>query len=82
MMEFNKENLSTIAGYVYMFASPFLAKFGFEIDQSGFTSLFVGIVGLAVLIYSSMNPNQFKVFGNEPTTCELEEPVTDEETVA
>lgn len=65
-MEFNKENLSTIAGWVYMVVSPILVKFGFELDQTGFTSIFVGVVGLIVLVYSAKHPNQFEILDNTP----------------
>ena len=66
---FEKENLSTIAVWVYMLISPVLVKYGIDIDQALFVSAFVGVVGIILAIYSSLNPNKFGFLGNdtEPT---------------
>ena len=63
-------NLSTIAVWVWVIVSPYIADY-FTQDQ--FTTLFVAIIGLIIAVYSSYNPNTFKFLGNDNTcTCNNE----------
>lgn len=63
-------NLSTIAVWVWVIVSPYIADY-FTQDQ--FVTLFVAIIGLILAVYSSYNPNTFKFLGNDANcTCNTE----------
>ena len=64
---FKKENISTIAVWVYMIISPILVKYGIDIDQATFTAFFVALFGIILAIWSSRNPNDLEVLGNGAT---------------
>lgn len=67
-MEFNQNNISTISTMIAPFIVTLLASFGINIDQT-ITIAFIGaIFELILLIWSAKNPNEMKVFGNEPVT--------------
>lgn len=65
-MNYDKNDLSTIFVFIYMLIAPILIKYGIDIDQGLFVSAMVAIVGLIGAIYSAMNPNRMKTFGNAP----------------
>lgn len=68
-MEFNKENISTIASFLYVIFAPIIVKyFNFNIDQSTFT----GVIGLIIIFISAKYPNTFKFLGNTPVSCEAQ----------
>ena len=60
-MDFNKENLTTIAVFIYMLISPILSDYGVSIDQSGFTSIIVGVIGLLIAIISAKYPHTINI---------------------
>ena len=74
MIEINKGNLTSIATWIYILISPILVEYGYSIDQTMFVGAFVGIVGLALAIYSSANPNDMEILGNK---VKVVDPVTD-----
>ena len=60
-------NASTIAVWVWVFISPYIAEY---ITQDQFTVLFTALVGLCIAVYSSYNPNTFKFLHNDKDcTC-------------
>ena len=75
MIEINKGNLTTIATWIYILISPILVEYGYSIDQTMFVGTFVGIVGLALAIYSSANPNEMEFLGNK---VKVVDPVTND----
>ena len=76
MIEITEGNISTIAAWIYGIIGPtYLATYG--IDQGIFTVLLVIIIGVIINVWSSYNPNTFKVLGND-NTCECEQ-ASDEE---
>ena len=64
-MDYTKENLSTIAVFIYMLISPLLTKCGIDINQTSFTTIMIGLSGLILAIYSAKNPNNLKKLGND-----------------
>ena len=71
MIEITEGNISTIAAWIYDIIGPtYLATYG--IDQGIFTILLVIIIGVIINVWSSYNPNTFKVLGND-NTCECEQ---------
>ena len=64
-MDFSKENLTTVAVFIYMLISPMLNDYGVSIDQSGFTSIIVGIIGFLIAIISAKHPNTLSLLGNK-----------------
>ena len=75
-MEITEGNISTIAAWIYDIIGPtYLVTYG--IDQGTFTVLLVIIIGVIINVWSSYNPNTFKVLGND-NTCECEQ-IVDEE---
>ena len=76
MIEITEGNISTIAAWIYSIIGPtYLATYG--IDQGIFTILLVIIIGVIINVWSSYNPNTFKVLGNN-NTCECEQTVDEE----
>lgn len=71
-----KNNLSTIAVWVYVVIAPYVSEY---ITQDQFVTLIVAIIGLCIAVYSSANPNTFKRLGNDDNTCECEEDLINEE---
>lgn len=62
---FDKKNLTTIAVWIYMLISPILVKYGIEIDQTAFVGVAVPLFGLILAIWSSRNPNDMEILGNQ-----------------
>ena len=72
-MEYNTNNISTIAVFIYMLISPILVQYGYNIQQETFVGAFVAIFGLILAIWSSRNPNTIQALGNAPSeTCECD----------
>lgn len=56
MMEFNKENITTIATFLYVIVAPIMVKyFNFNIDES----TFIAGVGFIIAFVSAKHPNTF-----------------------
>ena len=73
-------NISTIATFTAIILSALLNYFGFIIDQEAITPLILGIITLAIAIWSSKNPNTLEILGNAPKpTVETEETVLNDE---
>ena len=73
-------NISTIATFTAIILSAILNYFGFIIDQEAITPLILGIITLAIAIWSSKNPNTLEILGNGPkSTVETEETVLNDE---
>lgn len=64
-MELTKNNISTISVFIYMMVSPLLIRYGILIDDGTFTTLISGVIGLFLATWSSKNPNNMKVLGND-----------------
>ena len=72
-----KDNVSTIATWVYVIIAPYIAQ---HITQDQFATLVVAVVGLCIAVYSSANPNKLKCLGNDSSCdCENEEVILNEE---
>lgn len=65
-----KNNLSTIAVWIYVIVAPYISQY---ITQDQFATLVVAIVGLCIAIYSSANPNTMKSLGNDKDVCTCNE---------
>lgn len=65
MMEFNENNVSTIASWIWaVIVSPILVSYGISIDQGLGTGIISGIILLGLLVWSAKNPNTIVAFGN------------------
>ena len=73
-----KNNVSTIATWVYVLLAPYVAQY-FTQDQ--FVALVIAIVGLSIAIYSSKHPNTMAILENNKTEIknETEEDLINEE---
>ena len=79
-MEYNTNNISTIAVFIYMLISPILVQYGYNINQETFVAAFVAIFGLILAIWSSRNPNTIAALGNQQDkTVDPTEPVLNDE---
>ena len=68
-------NISTIAVWVYVILAPYIATY---ISQD----VFLAIVGIILAVWSSANPNSFKILGNQNQcgcNCEIKETVMNDE---
>ena len=68
-------NISTIAVWVYVILAPYIATY---ISQD----VFLAIVGIILAVWSSSNPNSFKILGNYKKcecNCGIEETVMNDE---
>lgn len=70
---FTKGNLTTFLTWFYILISPILVKYGIEIDQTAFIGVAVPLVGLAIAIWSSKNPNNLGFLGNSDTSYEFDD---------
>jgi len=70
-------NVSTIISLCWVFIAPYVANY-FTQDQ--FTSLVVALIGVAILIWSAVNPNTLGIFGNKKT-AETEKIETEEDLI-
>ena len=64
-MEYTKENISTIAVFIYMLISPILTSYGVSIDQTTLTTAIMGVGGLLLAIKSAKHPNKIEILGNK-----------------
>lgn len=73
-----KNNVSTIATWIYVLIAPYVAQY-FTQDQ--FVALVIAIVGLSIAIYSSKHPNTLAILDNKKPeqTIETEENLINEE---
>ena len=74
----NTNNISTIATFIAICLTTILAYFGYTVDQNELTPVILGIITLAIAIWSSKNPNTISWLGNAPTV-DAEEPVLNPE---
>ena len=70
-------NLSTIATFAAIIITAILSYFGYTVDQNELTPLILGLITLAIAVWSSKNPNTLAILGNAPQEQEL----TDEDLV-
>ena len=68
-MEYNKENLTTIAVFLYMIISPMLNSMGCGVDQVTFTNFITAIIGLIIALVSAKHPNTIESLGNDNSSC-------------
>ena len=72
-MEYNKENLTTIAVFIYMIISPMLNSMGCGVDQVTFTNFITAIIGLIIALVSAKHPNTIESLGNDNPSCHNDE---------
>ena len=72
-------NISTIATFAAITISAILNYFGYTLDQEAITPLILGLITLAIAIWSSKNPNDLAILGNAKPKVEPEEPVLNPE---
>ena len=72
-------NISTIATFTAIILSAILNYFGYMIDQEAITPLILGIITLAIAVWSSKNPNTLPWLGNGPEPVDPTEPVLNDE---
>lgn len=72
-------NISTIATFAAIIITAILSYFGYTVDQNELTPLILGLITLAIAIWSSKNPNTLEILGNAPTPLETEETVLNPE---
>ena len=70
-------NLSTIATFAAIIITAILSYFGYTVDQNELTPLILGLITLAIAVWSSKNPNTLKCLGNAPK----DNTITDEDLV-
>ena len=75
IMETN--NLSTIATFAAIIITAILSYFGYTVDQNELTPLILGLITLAIAVWSSKNPNTLACLGNAPA----DDTITDEDLV-
>lgn len=64
-MEINEGNISTIASMVWAgVISPILIYFGIQVDNVFGTAIVSAVILVCILIWSAINPNSLKIFGN------------------
>lgn len=69
-MEYSKENLTTIAVFIYMLISPLLTTYGVSIDEATLTQAIISIGGLLLAIKSAKHPNKLEILGNKESLDE------------
>ena len=72
-------NISTIATFAAIVITSILEYFGYTLDQEAITPLVLGIITLAIAVWSSKNPNDMAILGNAKTPVNPEEPVLNDE---
>ena len=72
-------NISTIATFAAITISAILNYFGYTLDQEAITPLILGIITLAIAIWSSKNPNDMAILGNAKPEMDTTEPVLNDE---
>lgn len=65
MIELNQNNISTIASMIWGALYPIISYFGIQIDNILGTNIIYAIILLVLLVWSALNPNELKVFGNQ-----------------
>ena len=79
-MEYNTNNISTIATFIAIALTALLAYFGYTVDQAQLATVLMSIITLIIAVWSSRNPNTIAALGNAPTpvTNEYTEPLNPE----
>ena len=75
----DQNNISTIATFAAITISAILNYFGYSLDQEAITPLILGLITLAIAVWSSKNPNTLACLGNAKPKVETEEPVLNDE---
>jgi hypothetical protein len=70
-------NISTIATFAAIIITAILSYFGYTVDQNELTPLILGLITLAIAVWSSKNPNNLAILGN----AKPEQEFTDEDLV-
>ena len=65
-MEYNVNNLSTIATFIAICITTILAYFGYSVDQAQLATVIMSIITLIIAVWSSRNPNTIAALGNAP----------------
>ena len=81
MMEWNQNNISTIASMIAPFVIVVLAKFGINVEQTVAIAFIGAVIELGLLIWSAKNPNEIAAFGNKPTDDECDCTVGDNDDI-
>ena len=72
-MEYNVNNISTIATFIAICITTILAYFGYTVDQAQLATVIMSVITLIIAIWSSKNPNTIAALGNAPTIGEDED---------
>ena len=72
-------NISTIATFIAIILTSIIEYFGYTIEQETITPIILGIITLAIAIWSSKNPNTLKILGNQPQTIQQNETILNDE---
>ena len=72
-MEYNTNNISTIATFIAIAITALLAYFGYTVDQAQLATVIMSVITLVIAIWSSKNPNTIAALGNAPETIEAED---------
>lgn len=62
--QMNIGNISTIANWISILLYPIIVKYGIEIDQEILTTFIYTLIVIAIAVFSSYNPNNFKFLKN------------------
>ena len=65
-MEYNTNNISTIATFIAIIITALLAYFGYTVDQAQLATVLMSIITLVIAVWSSKNPNTIAALGNAP----------------
>lgn len=65
-MEYNTNNISTIATFIAIAITALLAYFGYTVDQAQLATVIMSIITLIIAVWSSRNPNTIAALGNAP----------------
>ena len=65
-MEYNTNNISTIATFIAIALTALLAYFGYTVDQAQLATVLMSIITLVIAVWSSKNPNTIAALGNAP----------------
>ena len=65
-MEYNTNNISTIATFIAIALTALLAYFGYTVDQGQLATVLMSIITLVIAVWSSKNPNTIAALGNAP----------------
>ena len=74
-----KENISTIATWTAILITMILSYFGITYDYNALIPVTSGIITLIIAIWSSKNPNNLAILGNQPNKINTNETVLNPE---